>query len=181
MVIPIPVGNEFSSRVASIHGRVCPICGRDHSVFMDRKRISILFIGVYARFKQEDGPACSRCVRREILENAAKDMLCANLIWPFFFCFTVFPQFIFSLLKDACVRAGKLDPLAMGKEVARSNKLLAYGGVFLSIIAGLVLFVGGGLLLCMFPDCFGPMVFGTFVVLLVVRFIMKRDSRRGFW
>ena len=41
MIFPLP--GEQRSETVMIHGRVCPVCGRDHSVFMRRWHVFIIF------------------------------------------------------------------------------------------------------------------------------------------
>lgn len=134
-VIVMP-GDSHSSTVF-IHGRTCPVCGREHSVFMRRRHHFLLFILLGGFGRRTIRPMCTRCVRRDVATRAAVDMLCGNFVWFFmFFPFSEIPQFAFSFWKDWCVRRGWVFPLSFGKGVWKENAWAAGFGTLLSLAAG---------------------------------------------
>ena len=181
MVLSMP--GETTSSPVYIHGRVCPVCGRDHSVFMRRKHFFILFLFFFAHSERRSGPMCTRCVRYDILRRSLVEFFSANFLWPFFFFFSEVPQYVFSLLKDWAVRRGRLDPMAMEQEVSRSNSKLGFWGVAAAALAGIGSFaivVFLFILLSRIPEDLLPdpyrfwSGFGILYLLLVLGFLLEK-------
>lgn len=137
VVIPIYSPGTRETTPVHIHGRTCPVCGREHSVFMQRKHFYLLNLLVFFHSRETSSPMCTRCVRRDILRRAPVDMLAANWLWPFLFCLREIPQFVFSLLKERCVARGNLSPFALEGEVRRQAPSFAAWAGTVSVLAGL--------------------------------------------
>lgn len=174
MIIQFP--GEQHTETVRIHGRTCPVCGRDHSVFMRRTHFFVIFLLVFAHSIKISGPICTRCVRRLVFERAWFEMLAMNLLWPFFFCLSEIPQFVFSLVKDAGARLGMVLPMDMGGEVWNRNWLFAFLGTVFSASCGIGLLVLAGFLISYVEE---PWQFwGSLLILWLVLFCVGMILRK---
>ncbi len=177
MIFALP--GTYHSKPVSIYGRTCPVCGHDHSVFMRRRHFFIIFLFFGAHSETSSGPVCTRCLRRQIFERAWIEMLTANVLWPFFFCLSEIPQLVFSLVKEAGVRHGKVSPMDMAGDVWKRNWLFAFTGTVFAALCGIGLLVFAGFLLSFVeePCQFWASVLTLWFILFLVGMFLRWKSR----